>query len=103
MFTFWLFNERYNIFLFEKKFYFLFFQKNKLGHIENQTIPIVLPCTTEDKERLKLSSTIALCYDGKLVALLKDPEFYEHRKEERCARLFGTTNREHPCIKVMNK
>ena len=45
------------------------------GHIENQTIPIVLPCTTEDKERLKTSSTIALCYKEKLIALLKQPEF----------------------------
>ncbi|CAF0733265.1 unnamed protein product [Adineta steineri] len=71
------------------------------GHIENQTIPIVLPCTTEDKERLTSSSTIALCYKGKLVALLKKPEFYQHRKEERCARTFGTTDPEHPHIKVI--
>jgi 3'-phosphoadenosine 5'-phosphosulfate synthase len=87
--------------------YLFFFSKTKkfnfhLGHIENQTIPIVLPCTTEDKERLKSSSTIALCYHDKLVALLKNPEFYEHRKEERCARMFGTTNSEHPHIKVIN-
>ena len=77
--------------------------KTKSGHIENQTIPIVLSCTTEDKERLKLSSVIALCYNQKFVALLKQPEFYEHRKEERCARVFGTTNSEHPYIKVIEK
>ncbi|UJR25566.1 hypothetical protein I4U23_006911 [Adineta vaga] len=71
------------------------------GHIENQTIPIVLPCSTEDKERLKSSSTIALCYNKKLVALLKTPEFYQHRKEERCARVFGTTNIGHPYIKMI--
>ncbi|CAF1112497.1 unnamed protein product [Adineta steineri] len=71
------------------------------GHIENQAIPIILPCTTENKERLKTSSTIALCYNEKLVALLKKPEFYEHRKEERCARIFGTTNPEHPHIKMI--
>ena len=29
-----------------------------------------------------------------------DIEFYEHRKEERCARQFGTTNPGHPYIKV---
>ncbi len=73
------------------------------GHIENQTIPIVLPCTTEDKERLKSSSVIVLCYNKKPVAILKNPEFYEHRKEERCARIFGTTNQEHPHIKVKIK
>ncbi|CAF1301693.1 unnamed protein product [Adineta ricciae] len=71
------------------------------GHIENQTIPIVLPCTTEDKERLQSSPIIALCYNQKLVALLKKPEFYAHRKEERCARVFGTTNIEHPHIKII--
>ncbi|CAF1303411.1 unnamed protein product [Adineta ricciae] len=71
------------------------------GHTENQTIPIVLPCTTEDKERLQSSQIIALCYNQKLVALLKKPEFYAHRKEERCARVFGTTNIEHPHIKMI--
>jgi 3'-phosphoadenosine 5'-phosphosulfate synthase len=49
---------------------------------------------------LKSSTTIALCYQKKFIALLKKPEFYEHRKEERCARIFGTTNTEHPHIKV---
>jgi 3'-phosphoadenosine 5'-phosphosulfate synthase len=52
---------------------------------------------------LESSTTIALCYQEKLVALLKKPEFYEHRKEERCARVFGTTDREHPHIKVRIK
>ena len=31
---------------------------------------------------------------------LRNPEFYAHRKEERCARQFGTTNPDHPCVKV---
>jgi ATP sulfurylase len=70
------------------------------GHIENQTIPIVLPCTTNDKERLSSSAKIALCYMGKFVAVLKQPEIYAHRKEERCARVFGSTDIEHPHIKV---
>ena len=71
-----------------------------LGYFENHTIPIVLPCSTDNKERLKSSSMIALCYNGKLVAVLKKPEFYEHRKEERCARTFGTCDFGHPHIKV---
>lgn len=62
-----------------------------------------MPCTTEDKERLKSAQKIALFYDEKFVAILKDPEIYGHRKEERCARMFGTTNAEHPHIKVKNK
>ena len=32
--------------------------------------------------------------------ICRNPDFYPHRKEERCARQFGTTNPEHPCIKV---
>ena len=35
--------------------------------------------------------------------MIRDPEFYEHRKEERCARQFGTTNKEHPYIKMINQ
>ena len=31
--------------------------------------------------------------------MLRNPEFYEHRKEERCARQFGTTNPNHPYIR----
>lgn len=33
--------------------------------------------------------------------MVSDPEIYEHRKEERAARQFGTTNPGHPYIKVM--
>ncbi|CAF1382667.1 unnamed protein product [Rotaria magnacalcarata] len=71
------------------------------GNVENQTIPIVLPCTTADKERLHSCSIIALCYRKKLVALLKHTEFYEHRKQERCARIFGITDSAHPHIKMI--
>ena len=34
------------------------------------------------------------------MAILRRPEFFEHRKEERCARQWGTTNPEHPYVKV---
>lgn len=34
------------------------------------------------------------------MAILHQPEFYEHRKEERAARQFGTTSKNHPYIKV---
>ena len=32
-------------------------------------------------------------YDGKIVAVLSNAEIYEHRKEERAARQFGTTTK----------
>jgi len=80
--------------------YFVFTIDSMIGHIENQSIPIVLPCSIKDKKRLESCSIIALCYNQKFVALLKKPQFYEHRKEERCARTFGTCDVNHPYIKV---
>jgi len=67
----------------------------------NQSIPIVLPVTTEDKERLLKDEAITLMYNGECKAILRNPEFYEHRKEERCARQFGTTSQGHPYIKMI--
>lgn len=65
-------------------------------------VAIVLPISTEDKVRLESSDKKEICLfrNGKPVALLKNPEFYAHRKEERCARQFGTTSPKHPHIKV---
>lgn len=37
------------------------------------------------------------------MAILRNPEFYEHRKEERCARQWGTTCKDHPYIKVRRR
>ena len=68
--------------------------------VVNQSIPIVLPVKTADKERLEGKKAFSLRYQGKPVAILREPEFYLHRKEERCARQFGTTNTGHPYIKV---
>lgn len=68
--------------------------------VVNQSIPIVLPILTADKERLEDKKALALRYEGKPVAILRDPEFYPHRKEERSARQFGITHQGHPYIKV---
>ncbi|OCT69841.1 3'-phosphoadenosine 5'-phosphosulfate synthase 2 isoform X1 [Xenopus laevis] len=71
------------------------------GGTINMSIPIVLPVSTEDKERLANAESIALKYKGKNVAILHNPEFFEHRKEERCARVWGTTCAKHPHIKMV--
>lgn len=63
-------------------------------------MPVVLPVSTADKERLDGATAMALVYEGRRVAILRNPEFYEHRKEERCARQWGTTCKDHPYIKV---
>jgi len=70
------------------------------GGTINQTIPIVLPVSTEMKEQLDGCAAFALEYEGTRVAILRTPEFYEHRKEERCCRQFGTCDKRHPYIKV---
>lgn len=70
---------------------------------ENQSVPIVLSCTEEDKNRLEKSHAIALLYNGEPVATLRNPEFYRQRKEERCSRQFGTNNPKHPYIKMINE
>lgn len=71
-----------------------------LGGVINMSVPVVLPVSSSDKERLDGVTAIALVYEGRRVAILRNPEFYEHRKEERCARQWGTTCKDHPYIKV---
>ena len=73
----------------------------------NQTVPIVLALSTADKQRLapdagteQRAGDVALVYRGAVVAVLRAPEYYPHRKEERVCHTFGTTNAEHPSIKV---
>ncbi|KAM6347358.1 LOW QUALITY PROTEIN: bifunctional 3'-phosphoadenosine 5'-phosphosulfate synthase 2 [Alca torda] len=65
----------------------------------NLSIPIVLPISTEDKER-RGCEALALSYGGR-GAILKSPEYFEHRKEERCARTWGTTCAKHPHVKMV--
>ncbi|XP_067285360.1 bifunctional 3'-phosphoadenosine 5'-phosphosulfate synthase 2b isoform X1 [Pseudorasbora parva] len=71
------------------------------GGIINMSVPIVLPISKDDKERLDGCTAFALEFKGKKVAIMRNPEFYEHRKEERCARQWGTTCPQHPYIKMV--
>jgi 3'-phosphoadenosine 5'-phosphosulfate synthase len=73
------------------------------GGTTNQSIPIVLPVHTADKERLDGCPAMSLRYNGKIVAILRTPEFYDHRKEERSSRQFGTSNKGHPYVAVSNE
>ena len=67
----------------------------------NQSVPIVLSASTEDKNRLEGKSSICLRHKGEPLAILKSPEFYFHRKEERCGWQFGTSNPGHPYVKLI--
>ncbi|XP_044750119.1 bifunctional 3'-phosphoadenosine 5'-phosphosulfate synthase isoform X2 [Coccinella septempunctata] len=71
------------------------------GASVNQSVPIVLPVTTFDKDRLEGCSAISLFYNNVCYAILRKPEFFPHRKEERVARQFGTTNKDHPHIRLI--
>lgn len=67
----------------------------------NQSLPIVLPVQDEEKRRLEGLSSITLSHQGKNIAILRKPEFYVHRKEERVCRTFGTANKGHPYVKMI--
>lgn len=46
-----------------------------------------------------ISREIALVYNSDVVAIVRDGEVFEHRKEERIARQFGIFDPRHPTIK----
>uniref|UniRef100_A0A8C2ZF21 3'-phosphoadenosine 5'-phosphosulfate synthase 2a n=1 Tax=Cyclopterus lumpus TaxID=8103 RepID=A0A8C2ZF21_CYCLU len=72
------------------------------GGAINLSVPIVLPVSAEAKQELDGCAAVALEFQGSRVAILRNPEFYQHRKEERCARQWGTTCPQHPYIKVIS-
>ncbi|KAK2086009.1 hypothetical protein P7K49_035434 [Saguinus oedipus] len=69
----------------------------------NLSVPIVLTsaATHEVKERLDSWTAFTLMYEDHHVAILHNLEFYEHRKEEHCARRWGTTCTNHPHIRMV--
>ena len=69
--------------------------------ILNQSVPIVLPVTDEEKARLEGLEEFALEYEGKRVAIISETEFFPHRKEERCCRQFGTRSVKQPHIEMI--
>jgi 3'-phosphoadenosine 5'-phosphosulfate synthase len=72
--------------------------------VVNQSVPIVLPISSQDKERLeKTGGAFTLTYKGQARAIVRDPEFYAHRKEERCARQFGMYNQGHPYVQLIEE
>ncbi|XP_053975887.1 bifunctional 3'-phosphoadenosine 5'-phosphosulfate synthase-like isoform X1 [Hylaeus volcanicus] len=73
------------------------------GSVVNQSIPIVLAITTDQKERCSGSTVLSLKHQGRLIAILRAPEFFAHRKEERCCREFGTNDPGHPYVRIIQK
>lgn len=75
---------------------------SKEGRVSNQSVPIVLPATAEEKAQMESADAITLVYEGKNIAILRRPEFFEARKEERCSRQFGINDRGHPYIDMVH-
>lgn len=69
------------------------------GNKYNQSIPIVCPINAETKARVE-GKDIALTWEGKTLAIMRNVEVYGHRKEERCARTWGAYTTEHPYMKA---
>jgi 3'-phosphoadenosine 5'-phosphosulfate synthase len=69
--------------------------------VHNQSVPIVLPATLEQKTAAAAAKAITLVYKGKDVAILRNPEYYDARKEERASRQFGTSHEKQPYISLI--
>ena len=79
---------------------------NLLGQgFYSQSVPIVLPISSEVKQTLERKGVgqVALYYLNRLVAYMTEIEVFPHRKEERYARQFGTTNAGHPYIEMIEQ
>lgn len=63
------------------------------------SIPIVLPITGYTKAAIEGKKAVALVdKDGRTLAILRNPEVYENRKEEIVTRCFGAIDMGHPYI-----
>lgn len=66
------------------------------------SVPITQHVTTEQYEALKTEKRIALrcpkVCNNEVLAVIENPVFFENRKEEICARVFGTFSLKHPKV-----
>ncbi|XP_055373285.1 bifunctional 3'-phosphoadenosine 5'-phosphosulfate synthase [Condylostylus longicornis] len=70
---------------------------------DNQSVPIVLSVDEDRKVEYEDASALTLTYNDNPVAILRKPEFFYNRKEERCSRQFGTSNPSHPYINMIQE
>lgn len=73
------------------------------GSVINQSIPIVLPINATQKEKCTNASALVLKHKHRDIAILRRPEFFAHRKEERCSREFGTNDPGHPYVRMIHE
>jgi 3'-phosphoadenosine 5'-phosphosulfate synthase len=75
---------------------------DSLGNRHLFSVPITQHATKEQAEALKSQAKIALrcpkVLGGEVLAVIENPVFFENRKEEICARVFGTFSLKHPKV-----
>ncbi|ETW09152.1 sulfate adenylyltransferase [Aphanomyces invadans] len=75
----------------------------------NMPIPIVLPVTKVTKAAIStaadggINHVVLVTRTGEEVAVLTNPEVFDHRKEERITRTFGAYDRGHPYVDMIQK
>ncbi len=65
------------------------------------SVPITCPLIREEMESFKNETQVGLkCSEvsDKVLAVIEKPNFFENRKEEICARTFGTFSLKHPKV-----
>ncbi|CAD5221249.1 unnamed protein product [Bursaphelenchus okinawaensis] len=67
----------------------------------SQSVPIVLPISTEQKDKIGNAKMVKLNYNSKLVAVLEEPEVFVHNKVERVQRQFACTDVRHPAVEMI--
>lgn len=80
---------------------FSHFRERQAPQRVSMSVPITLSCTSFTKDSIEKSNKrdVALVTQmGQIVAILRDPEIYDNRKEEIVTRMFGVIDMEHPYI-----
>lgn len=96
------FNLTGNVDRLQRKTDFANFPEYPANHRVSMSLPITLSCTSFTKELIESSgkSAVALVtLMGQTVAILRDPEIYNNRKEEIVTRMYGVIDMDHPYIK----
>lgn len=68
------------------------------GKVHLMSVPITQHCTDAQKKEFTGAEHVTLTYEGKAIAIINKPEFYENRKEEIATRTFGCFETSHPYV-----
>ena len=78
-------------------------ERSRPAKLVNQSVPIVLTITEDQKAQISNGDDIALTEgeNGEIVGVLRNIEVYAHNKEERVARSLGITDGRHPYAEII--